>query len=85
MKRLASVVFLLLFSGFACAQGWPNKPVRIVVGFAAGGTTDVVARIVAQRLGEAWGQNALVETRAGAIGMNRFYLLECANRSEEDP
>ncbi len=68
MKRVACVVFLL-FSGVACAQGWPNKPVRIVVGFAAGGTTDVVARIVAQRLGEAWGQNALVETRAGASGM----------------
>ena len=52
----------------ALAQAWPNKPVRIVVPFAAGGTTDVVARIVGQKLGEAWNQSVVIENRGGAGG-----------------
>ena len=55
-------------AGGALAQAWPAKPVRIIVPFAAGGTTDVVARIVGQKLGELWGQGVLVETRTGAGG-----------------
>jgi len=51
------------------AQQFPAKPVRLVIGFAAGGTTDVVGRIVAQKVGEGWGQNMIVENRAGASGM----------------
>jgi tripartite-type tricarboxylate transporter receptor subunit TctC len=61
-------VFLLLPLSVA-AQQFPNKPVRLVIGFAAGGTTDVVGRIVAQKVGEGWGQNMIVENRAGASGM----------------
>src|SRR4051812_23239189 len=53
----------------AAAQQWPQKPVRVVIGFSAGGTTDVVGRIVMQKLGDMWGQPVVVENRAGASGM----------------
>ena len=50
------------------AQDYPAKPVRLVVGFAAGGASDTLARIVAQKLTESWGQNVVVDNRTGAGG-----------------
>ena len=52
----------------ACAQSYPDRSVRMIIAFPAGGTIDTLGRIVAQKLTEAWGQNVVVENRAGASG-----------------
>jgi len=60
-------VFLLAVSA-ASAQDWPARPVRIVVPFPAGGSADLMPRIVAEKLSEKWGQPVIVENRPGAAG-----------------
>jgi tripartite-type tricarboxylate transporter receptor subunit TctC len=65
---LSSSVFL--FSNAAISQTFPapNKPLRLIVGFAPGGGTDIVARALAPKIGEILGQSVIVETRSGAAG-----------------
>src|SRR5947208_3284362 len=55
--------------GSAQSPNYPNKPIKIMVGFAAGGGTDVAARILAQKLTDGLGQTVVVENRPGASGM----------------
>jgi tripartite-type tricarboxylate transporter receptor subunit TctC len=65
-RALASVLGWALLAGPASAQNYPSKPVRLIVGYPAGGTTDIVARLIGNRLTERLGQNFLVENRPGA-------------------
>ena len=70
MKKIAQVLLVLVgaFSLSVGAQGFPSKPVRLVVPFPAGGGSDVIGRIVAQKLGDRFGQQVVVDNRAGAGG-----------------
>src|SRR5258706_1262986 len=68
MKKFLAMLCGLLLALDAHAQAWPQKPVRFIVPFAAGGTTDIAARLLAEKLSQAWGQPVIVETRGGAAG-----------------
>ncbi len=52
--------------GVACAQAYPAKPIRLIVPFAAGGSTDIIARVVGQKMGEGFGQQIVIDNRPGA-------------------
>ena len=65
---VAVISVLLAMAGDARAQGYPTKPIRIVVGFAAGGTTDILAREVGARMQESWGRAVVIENRPGVGG-----------------
>ena len=71
--RLAAVAAAVLLPSLlatlpAQAQQYPNKPIRIIVPYAAGGTSDILARQIGPKLTEAWNQPVVIENRAGANG-----------------
>lgn len=72
MKRNAIKLFgLILITGISTltqAESWPTKPIKLVIPFAAGGTTDILGRILAQQMTTILGQNVIVENRGGAGG-----------------
>jgi tripartite-type tricarboxylate transporter receptor subunit TctC len=71
MKRAVFAAMTIagaVLAGAAQAQTYPGKSVRIVIAFPAGGSIDTLGRILAQKLSEAWGQNVVIENRAGAGG-----------------
>ena len=67
MRGIAAILFAAL-AGQASAQDWPQRPLRMLVGFGAGGGTDILARIVAPTMGTALGQPVVIENRPGAGG-----------------
>ena len=67
MKRLL-VLLTAFFCGIASAQPYPSKPIKIIVPFTPGSATDVMARMIGERLNAAWGQPVVVENKAGAGG-----------------
>ncbi|HYC65730.1 MAG TPA: tripartite tricarboxylate transporter substrate-binding protein, partial [Reyranellaceae bacterium] len=68
-RRALIAASLAAVAAPARAQSWPTKPVRLVVPYAPGGTTDVVARIIAEHLGQRLGQNIVIENRPGKGAM----------------
>jgi tripartite-type tricarboxylate transporter receptor subunit TctC len=73
VKCLVAIIFLMMIGLSVSAQtnpaaNYPNKPIRIIVPFPAGGTSDVLARLLGQKMGEAWGQTVIVENKPGASG-----------------
>lgn len=64
----ALVMGLSLLSSTTFAQDYPAKPIRIVAPFAPGGAVDILARILAERLGALYGQNIIVDNKPGASG-----------------
>ena len=68
MTRVLAFALAALVSAGACAQGFPAKPIKVLVPFAPGGTADIVARLVSAKMSEELGQQLVIENRGGAGG-----------------
>ena len=77
--RILFAVTLLCTCNIATAADYPNRPIRIIVPFTAGGSTDVLARMIGQKLTAAWGIPAVVDNRAGANGVIAADLIAKSN------
>ncbi len=80
MSALVGLILTSVFSAAGAQATYPVKPIRIVSGFAPGGTSDYLARVVGRVLTEAWGQSVVVENRVGAGGMIGAEVVARATR-----
>ena len=72
MKHVAAIIVgfsLVVLSHVGAAQNYPTKPIRIVVPYPPGGTSDIMTRLIGQKLTESWGQSVLADSRPGAAGI----------------
>lgn len=69
IRCIALALFTVATGAAQAAESYPNKPGRLILPFGAGGSTDVIGRIFAQRFSEAWGQTVVVDNRPGAAGI----------------
>src|SRR5258708_30016734 len=69
LKTMTVIVFALLLSALSQAQSYPTKPVRIIIPFPPGNTTDIMSRLIAPKMSARLGQQVIVENRPGASGM----------------
>jgi tripartite-type tricarboxylate transporter receptor subunit TctC len=67
--RAAAAALLVAWVGVAAAEEFPSKPIRIVVPYAAGGTLDMLGRVLGQKIGDEWGQPVVVDNKPGANGI----------------
>jgi tripartite-type tricarboxylate transporter receptor subunit TctC len=68
LRKLLAFAAAAAIAGSVQAESWPHKPVRFIVPFPPGGATDISARLLAQKLGDMWGQTVVIENRGGAGG-----------------
>ena len=66
LRALAALAVIVTFAGEAAAQGWPSRPIRMIVPYTPGGYTDLMARLVGQKVAEALGQTIVFENKPGA-------------------
>src|SRR5258705_872676 len=69
LRAVSLVALAMLAAGSALAQVWPQRPAKVLVPFAAGGNIDVMGRLAASRLSDAFGQQFVVENRVGGNGI----------------
>jgi tripartite-type tricarboxylate transporter receptor subunit TctC len=81
MKNVLILLCVLLAPGYAAAQDYPAKPIRIVIPYPPGGASDVTARLLGQKMSEAWGQQVVADNKPGANGI---LALEHVARSAPD-
>jgi len=81
MQRLAALVVGAMIAGSALAQPYPVRPIKFIIGFAAGGPTDVIARVIAADMTQSMGQSVIVENRPGA---NAIIATEAVAKAPAD-